>query len=100
MTADTDRPSILLIGRACQIGGILLMNMPRLEPDRKEDIRKYLIATLEHQGRDFGVCELCDSLIPPKKFVLHHTKYDGATIKDIRIACQKCNLLPENCHLA
>lgn len=63
------------------------------------NMRVIVIAVLKEQGRDFSMCELCRTFIPSGKYQLHHTKYDGATIKDLKIVCQQCNLLPENQYL-
>lgn len=51
---------------------------------------------LRREGRDFSKCEECGDPIPEGKHQLHHTKYDGATLKDIRIVDAKCNQKPEN----
>lgn len=59
-------------------------------------LRPYIIAMMEQEGRDFEQCELCPARIPPGKFQLHHTRYDGATYKDIKIVCRSCNQKAEN----
>lgn len=38
-------------------------------------------------GKDPDHCELCGK---PCKATFHHTKYDGATLYDIIVACMKC----------
>ena len=62
--------------------------------DDQSDITKYIKAILKSQGRDFSKCELCGAKL--KKPVIHHTKYEGATMNDIQIICQSCNLKKEN----
>jgi hypothetical protein len=59
-------------------------------------IRPYVIAMMKAEGRDFGRCELGGEPIPPGKFDIHHTKYEGATYADLRIVCRSCNHRPEN----
>lgn len=53
-----------------------------------------IVESLKRRGRDFTKCEQCGK--PIKRFYLHHTKYDGATIYDIQVVCQKCNTQPRN----
>lgn len=66
--------------------------------DGSTDIRKYYKAILEKQGKDFYTCEFC-GIKSKKKLDIHHTKYNGATINDLKIVCRKCNLNRNNCFL-
>ncbi len=54
-----------------------------------------IIILLKRIGKSFDRCEQCYRELHGK-FVLHHTKYDGATIYDLEIVCQRCNTQPEN----
>lgn len=55
----------------------------------------YVEYCLKQLGKDKYVCELCwDSV--PKGCVVHHTKYEGATIYDLMYICTSCNLAREN----
>lgn len=56
-------------------------------------LNKYVIPLLQAQGRDFNKCEFCGK---EGKTVVHHTKYIGATLKDLRLICQKCDKQKEN----
>lgn len=58
-----------------------------------------IIAMMKRDGRNFAKCELCPAAIPAGEFELHHTKYEGTTYFDLRIACSSCNHKPENCLL-
>lgn len=53
-------------------------------------------AVLKKQGRNFDVCELCGKIMGENKAQLHHTKYEGATIYDLKIVCHRCNTQQEN----
>lgn len=64
-----------------------------------DSLRHVIINLMRQEGRDFTKCDLCGGDIPAGKFQLHHTKYDGATYKDLRIVCRACNLSPENQYL-
>lgn len=55
----------------------------------------YIHYCLEHIGKDRYRCELCLDQVP-KGCVVHHTKYEGATIYDLMYLCQSCNLAREN----
>lgn len=48
------------------------------------------------KGKDFTKCEECGVDLPEGKAEMHHTKYEGATINDIKIVCHPCNMKPEN----
>jgi hypothetical protein len=61
-----------------------------------EHLRPYIIAMMKRDGRDFTKCELNGEDIPEGEFILHHTKYDGATYKDMKIVCRSCNNKAEN----
>jgi hypothetical protein len=58
--------------------------------------RDIVIYTLKRMGRDFTKCEWCGKPLKDGKFQLHHTKYEGATVDDLMIICQQCNLIPQN----
>lgn len=64
------------------------------------DMKRYVEAIMEHEGRDFTTCEYCDKDILNGKYELHHTKYEGATYYDLMIVCRSCNRIPENVGLA
>ena len=72
--------------------------MPRHKTDNFEEnaLRHIIIRLMEQNGQDRSVCGMCDKIGPT---VIHHTKYDGATIYDLIFVCQKCNTQPENKHL-
>lgn len=61
--------------------------------DNHHEMRRIVKAVLRQQGRDFSKCELCGK---EGRTTLHHTRYEGATIKDIQIVCYRCNLKQEN----
>lgn len=70
--------------------------MPRLKQDiYRDNFREIVIMLLKKIGKDFKRCEQCNEELSGK-FVLHHTKYDGATIYDLEVICQRCNTQPEN----
>lgn len=60
------------------------------------NLRPYIIFLMQQEGRDFTKCELCGRSIPLGTHEIHHTKYDGATFRDLRIVCRSCNHLAEN----
>ena len=68
----------------------------RLEIDGDSRIRPYIDAIFKADKRDLTTCELCGKRIPEGKHQLHHTKYEGATIYDLKIVCCSCNLKQEN----
>lgn len=70
----------------------------RVQSDDSQNLKVYIIAILEKQGRNFYICELCGNEYN-KKLGIHHKKYNGATINDVVIACQKCNTQPYNKNL-
>lgn len=65
--------------------------------DNHHEMRRIVKALLKSQGRDLTTCESCGK---KGKMTLHHSKYEGATIKDIQVLCFKCNLKEENKFLA
>lgn len=67
--------------------------------NRLDNLREIIIALMRQEGRDFTTCELCGGDIPPGKYDIHHTKYDGATYNDLRIVCHTCNTAAENRYL-
>ena len=72
--------------------------MPRLTNDGlgsvNSPMRQYVLACLTKLGHDLYKCAYCAK--PLKKPQIHHTKYDGATVYDLVIACQSCNTQPQN----
>ena len=63
--------------------------------DDDREIYKYLKVLLKDR-LDKGVCELCKKSAILK---IHHTKYDGATLKDLLAICSSCNNKKENKYL-
>lgn len=61
-----------------------------------KNMRLYVVALMEEQGRDFTVCEYCDDDITDGNYELHHTKYSGATYYDLMIVCRSCNRIDAN----
>lgn len=71
--------------------------MPRQDRDHiltTNPLYEIVLNILKKEGRDFTHCEECGKEI--KRFNLHHTKYDGATLRDIKIVCTKCNTSTRN----
>jgi len=71
--------------------------MPRI--DRVDDLRimrPYILECFKMLGKDFKNCEECGVSLYRKKWHIHHTKYDGATLYDLMIVCVKCNMAPHN----
>ena len=63
------------------------------------NLRPYILALMEQEGRDFSICEQC--LEPTNdKWEFHHNRYEGATYYDLEIVCLSCNRLEKNCGLA
>lgn len=74
--------------------------MPRIRAtDDNVNIINYVRAIFKAQGRDMTKCEMCGVKLHTEKPIIHHGKYEGATLKDLQIVCQKCNLQPENVKL-
>ncbi|HET6924938.1 MAG TPA: hypothetical protein VFH39_03870, partial [Candidatus Saccharimonadales bacterium] len=63
---------------------------------RSGAFRDIVVYTLKRMGRDFTHCEWCGKHLDDGKWQLHHTKYEGATVDDLMIVCQQCNLIPAN----
>lgn len=55
----------------------------------------YVHECLSRLGKDRYTCELCLEPVP-KGCIVHHTKYEGATIYDLMYICGSCNLAREN----
>ncbi len=72
------------------------MNGGQSKYNQLGQLRPYIIALMEDEGRDFDHCEICGKHIPNNRYDIHHTKYEGATYYDLRIVCRKCNTAPEN----
>lgn len=58
-------------------------------------LRPSIVALIESERRGFSACELCSKELNGN-FDLHHTKYEGATYKDLMVVCHKCNTQQEN----
>lgn len=58
--------------------------------------RQLVRELLRSMGKDFTKCEQCFKDLTGKRFELHHTKYEGATIYDLQIVCQACNKAKRN----
>lgn len=54
-------------------------------------MRKIVLSMMKRYGRDFTKCQLCPTIIPAGKHQIHHTKYEGATYRDLLIVCRSCN---------
>lgn len=48
-------------------------------------------------GKQLNKCEDCS--IISNNLDIHHTKYDNATVYDLRLVCRACNLKMNNRHL-
>ncbi len=59
------------------------------------NLKPIIVAMMRREGRDFDTCELCGKPTNGRP-ELHHTKYEGATYRDLRIVCSACNHAPEN----
>lgn len=51
----------------------------------------YVREALNQLGKDPYFCEICEEP-QAKRCVIHHTKYAGATLYDLKYICQSCNL--------
>lgn len=69
--------------------------MPRLPIDHftEKNFRRLIVRMMVEWGNDPKKCGLCGS---KARTVIHHIRYDGATIADLRFACSKCNNAREN----
>ena len=65
-----------------------------------EEMKIIVRAMMKREGRSFQYCEVGKHPIEGKKGDIHHEKYEGATYRDLKIACRKCNNAPENKGLA
>lgn len=59
------------------------------------NITVYVHEVLREFGKDRYTCEICLEAVP-QGCVIHHTKYEGATVYDLLYICQSCNLSREN----
>lgn len=59
----------------------------------------YVEFCLAKLGKNKFACELCLDRVPAG-CVVHHTKYEGATVYDLMYICQSCNCARENVGLA
>ena len=74
--------------------------MPRIRAtDDHHDIRRMFWAMFDKQDRFKGKCEDCGKDLQRKDAKIHHRKYEGATVKDLQIVCNKCNTKTENKNL-
>lgn len=71
----------------------------REDSDGEMSILSYVKAIWKKQGKNFNKCEICGKYIPNKKYNIHHTKYEKATIYDLQIVCMSCNFKKENRNL-
>lgn len=55
----------------------------------------YVVEALRRLGKNPYICELCDDPVP-KGCIVHHTKYEGATVYDLMYICTSCNLSRAN----
>jgi hypothetical protein len=68
--------------------------MPRRIDDvYRDEFRQVVVAVMMERGNDPSVCHFCGA---EGKTQIHHLRYDGATVDDLRFVCQRCNLQPEN----
>lgn len=71
--------------------------MPRIHNwDGRTEIMDLIWAIFDSKGRFKGICEMCGDQLTRKKAEIHHTKYEGAALKDLMIVCHKCNTQSEN----
>lgn len=52
--------------------------------------------SMEQAGKDPDSCALCGKR---RKTMVHHAKYEGATIRDLHFVCTSCNLKAINKNL-
>ena len=76
--------------------------MPRIESDSRAvqyrgmlgyTVRRLMIDQL---GKNPKICEFCGKR---GRTVIHHKKYNGATLYDLAFVCSKCNNQTENRNL-
>ena len=70
--------------------------MPRKRADASQNILDLVHAIWGSQGKDYTRCELCQAKLSRKSGEVHHTKYVGATLKDLVWVCHSCNMRQEN----
>ena len=63
--------------------------------DDEPNFKNYLKTLLVKIGKDFNWCESC-GVSTGGKSIIHHTKYDGATLYDLEVVCIGCNNLGAN----
>lgn len=63
---------------------------PSIEYQIPVTMRPYIDFCMAQLGKDPYLCEICGEP-QTKKCDVHHTKYEGATIYDLRYACRSCN---------
>ena len=74
--------------------------MPRHDTDLyKDSFKLMVIHAMKKNGKDFSKCEQCGTPLTEKTYRLHHTRYEGATIEDLQVVCQRCNTKKENQNL-
>lgn len=57
--------------------------------------KPYAVEGLKRLGKDPRTCELCLEFVRGG-CIIHHTKYEGATLYDLMYICTSCNLSREN----
>lgn len=68
----------------------------RTEADRYNGpLRDIVTRLMVEQGRNPKICDLC-RMPQLKPCDIHHTKYEGAKVEDLRFVCRRCNLAPDN----
>jgi hypothetical protein len=55
----------------------------------------YVVECLRRLGKDPFWCECCEEK-QAKRCIVHHTRYEGATIDDMAYVCSSCNNSREN----
>ena len=68
----------------------------RSKMDNAWEFRQLVRELLKSMGRDFTKCEQCGKDLKGKRYEIHHTKYEGATIYDLQIICPQCNKAKRN----
>jgi 5-methylcytosine-specific restriction endonuclease McrA len=71
--------------------------MPRINNwDNRSEILSLIWALFDKWEKFKGKCEDCGNALAREAAKIHHTKYEGATIYDLQIVCQKCNTATRN----
>jgi 5-methylcytosine-specific restriction endonuclease McrA len=66
--------------------------MPRTDTDQYNgSFRDIVIYCMTEKGQDPNVCFECGDKLTEVTRQIHHLKYDGATIADLRFGCSRCN---------